>query len=672
MARDLGLPVPPAFVITTETCRRFLADGWPAGLDDELRERMRGLEARLGRRFGDPADPLLVSVRSGAPVSMPGMMDTILDLGLNDATTAGLARVTGDEAFARVVPRALRVELPLDRRRRGRAGRPVGAAAAGAIEAVFRSWQSDRARAYRRKEGIPDDLGTAVTVQAMVFGNRGPDSATGVLFTRDPATGEPALYGDVLFGAQGEDVVAGTHRTEPIAVLDDRLPAVAAELRGGRRRASSATSATCATSSSRSSRAGSGCSRSGSASEARGGPADRRRHGRGPGLPADAGPRPSSGSRSLLADPPTIASARSDVRPAAAHGPARVAGDGQRRDRHRPRGGPGGRGRRRAGDPRPRRDLARRCPRHGGGGRHPHLAGRAREPRRGRRPRLGDPGRRRGGRPRASRTAGSRSATGRSRPATSSRSTADRRGVRGRRSRARPRSSPRSARSSAWAAELGIEIAAARPARRTRPRSAGASWRPARRARTVTADRCLQVIAIKGFAQPGAIAEAVLADAGRRRADPRPAGDRRARRELGRRLQADRRRDGPGGRPPRRGPRRLGRRRGRRRPRRLPRPRPRGEGHGHRVAAPRRHGAGRQRPRRRRTTTRRSSTGSRPWMPTRRRGSRPLGAGLRRLGRLRRRDSPARSPGRGPATAGSSPHPASTATTASGSSSTRT
>ena len=96
MARDLGLPVPPGFVITTETCRRFLAGGWPAGLADELRERMAGIEAVLGRRFGDPADPLLVSVRSGAPVSMPGMMDTILDLGLDDATTAGLARVTGD------------------------------------------------------------------------------------------------------------------------------------------------------------------------------------------------------------------------------------------------------------------------------------------------------------------------------------------------------------------------------------------------------------------------------------------------------------------------------------------------------------------------------------------------------------------------------------------------
>ena len=230
MARDLGLPVPPGFVISTEACRRFLAGGWPAGLDDELRERMGGVEAAVGRQFGDASDPLLVSVRSGAPVSMPGMMDTILDLGLDDATTAGLARVTGDEAFARScrerfeasfrsivgvadVPPDPWIQLHL------------------AIEAVFRSWESDRARTYRRKEGIPDDLGTAVTVQAMVFGNRGPTSATGVLFTRDPATGAPALYGDLLFDAQGEDVVAGTHQTEPIGVLDERLPAAAADLR---------------------------------------------------------------------------------------------------------------------------------------------------------------------------------------------------------------------------------------------------------------------------------------------------------------------------------------------------------------------------------------------------------------------------------------------------------
>jgi pyruvate, orthophosphate dikinase len=230
MARDLGLPVPPAFVVTTEACRMFLADGWPDGLDAELRERMAGLEAAVGRRFGAADDPLLVSVRSGAPVSMPGMMDTILDLGLNDTTTAGLARATGDEAFA------------VDCRERFEATfrSIVGAADVPddpwhqlrlAIEAVFRSWQSDRAIAYRAKEGIPDDLGTAVTVQAMVFGNRGADSATGVLFTRDPASGEDRLYGDILFDAQGEDVVAGSHATEPIAVLDERLPEVAAELR---------------------------------------------------------------------------------------------------------------------------------------------------------------------------------------------------------------------------------------------------------------------------------------------------------------------------------------------------------------------------------------------------------------------------------------------------------
>ena len=161
---------------------------------------------------------------------MPGMMDTILDLGLNDATTAGLARATGDEAFAADCRQRFEAtfrsivgvaDVPDDPWQQLRL----------AIEAVFRSWQSDRAVAYRAKEGIADDLGTAVTVQAMVFGNRGADSATGVLFTRDPASGEDRLYGDILFDAQGEDVVAGTHATEPIAVLDERLPAVAAELR---------------------------------------------------------------------------------------------------------------------------------------------------------------------------------------------------------------------------------------------------------------------------------------------------------------------------------------------------------------------------------------------------------------------------------------------------------
>ena len=231
MATELDLPVPPGFTITTAACRDYLADGWPAGLDEELREHMAHVEDRVGRRFGDAVDPLLVSIRSGAPISMPGMMDTILNLGLNDATAAGLARVTGDDAFG------------ADCRRRFDAmfRDIVGVDAVpddpwlqlrAAVEAVFRSWNSDRARTYRRREGIPDDLGTAVTIQTMVFGNRGADSGTGVLFTRNPATGEPVLYGDVLFDAQGEDVVAGTHHTEPITALDERLPAVAHELRG--------------------------------------------------------------------------------------------------------------------------------------------------------------------------------------------------------------------------------------------------------------------------------------------------------------------------------------------------------------------------------------------------------------------------------------------------------
>jgi pyruvate,orthophosphate dikinase len=230
MAVDLGLPVPPAFTITTTACNAYLADGWPDGLDAELREHMARMEERVGHRFGDPVDPLLVSVRSGAPVSMPGMMDTILNLGLNDATTAGLAEASESPKFAANCRARFETMFCAI----------VGVDAApddpwaqlrAAVEAVFRSWNSDRARTYREREGIPDDLGTAVTVQAMVFGNRSVDSGTGVLFTRNPATGEPVLYGDVMFNAQGEDVVAGTHHTQPIAVLDERMPTVACELR---------------------------------------------------------------------------------------------------------------------------------------------------------------------------------------------------------------------------------------------------------------------------------------------------------------------------------------------------------------------------------------------------------------------------------------------------------
>lgn len=230
MANELGLPVPPGFVITTEACKAFMSEGWPRGLDEELRTHMARVEQRAGRRFGDAADPLLVSVRSGAPVSMPGMLDTILNLGLNDQTTAGLAVVSGDGSFAAACRERLATmyrdivgvaEVPPDPWKQLRT----------AVEAVFRSWDSERARAYRQKEAIPADLGTAVVVQAMVFGNRGLDSATGVLFTRNPATGENVLYGDILFGAQGEDVVAGTHTTEPVSILETHMPAVAAELR---------------------------------------------------------------------------------------------------------------------------------------------------------------------------------------------------------------------------------------------------------------------------------------------------------------------------------------------------------------------------------------------------------------------------------------------------------
>ncbi len=230
MANELGLPVPPGFVITTEACKAYGREGWPAGLDSELRAQVARIGEQVGRTYGDPRDPLLVSVRSGAPVSMPGMLDTILNIGLNPATTEGLAVASGDPSFATGCRRRLESmycdivgvgSVPDDPWQQLRA----------AVEAVFRSWDSARARAYRERESISADLGTAVVVQAMVFGNRGADSATGVLFTRNPATGENQLYGDVLFGAQGEDVVAGTHATEPVSVLEERLPAVAVQLR---------------------------------------------------------------------------------------------------------------------------------------------------------------------------------------------------------------------------------------------------------------------------------------------------------------------------------------------------------------------------------------------------------------------------------------------------------
>jgi pyruvate,orthophosphate dikinase len=226
----LGLPVPPGFAVSTAACRGYLAGGWPEGLDEEIREHVSRLEETVGRRFGDAADPLLVSVRSGAQVSMPGMMDTILNVGLNDETAEGLVQVSGDRDFVEAChARLQKMYIAI-----------VGVATVpdepweqlrGAIEAVFRSWNSERALSYRAREGISDDLGTAITVQAMVFGNRSESSATGVVFTRNPATGEASLYGDLIFQAQGEDVVAGTHQTEPITVLDERMPDIAEELR---------------------------------------------------------------------------------------------------------------------------------------------------------------------------------------------------------------------------------------------------------------------------------------------------------------------------------------------------------------------------------------------------------------------------------------------------------
>jgi pyruvate, orthophosphate dikinase len=225
----LGLPVPPGFVVTTEACRAFLRDGrLPDGLGVELASAVAELEAATGRRFGGPQRPLAVSVRSGGSVSMPGMMSTVLNLGLTAEATAGLAAETGDPRFA------------LDARRRflssftAAAGEPVPDDATRQLElavaAVFSSWDSPRARTYRELHDIPDGLGTAVTVQAMVFGNRDDHSGSGVAFSRHPNTGERAPFGEVLFGCQGDDVVAGRSLTRPLHELADRQPTVWAGL----------------------------------------------------------------------------------------------------------------------------------------------------------------------------------------------------------------------------------------------------------------------------------------------------------------------------------------------------------------------------------------------------------------------------------------------------------
>lgn len=229
MTRAMRLPVPPGFTLGTGACRDYLASGWSAAFDAAVEAHLTQIESILDRRFGDPANPLLLSVRSGGAASMPGMMDTVLNVGLNTDNVAGFAASSGGDAdFARDCLRRLResflksvgIEPPRNPREQLRA----------AIEAVFQSWNSDRAKAYRRIENIDDDAGTAVNIQAMVFGNRDARSGTGVVFSRNPSNGEPKIFGDILFQAQGEDVVAGTHRTIDIADLPRRLPDAAADL----------------------------------------------------------------------------------------------------------------------------------------------------------------------------------------------------------------------------------------------------------------------------------------------------------------------------------------------------------------------------------------------------------------------------------------------------------
>ncbi|MGH9297685.1 MAG: pyruvate, phosphate dikinase, partial [Acidimicrobiales bacterium] len=275
MTSVLELPVPYGFTISTDACRAYMTGGWPDGLSDEIAEHLARLEEQMGRKLGEPSDPLLVSVRSGAKFSMPGMMDTVLNLGLNDESVEGLARGTNDERFSfdsyrRFIQMYGRIVLgisgevldePLDRLKEDisaktdadvpadalrklvedlkqvvekETGEPFPQAPkdqlTGAIEAVFRSWNGARAIAYRVRECISHDLGTAVNVQAMVFGNRDDKSGTGVGFTRDPATGAQGAYGDFLVNAQGEDVVAGIRNTEPLSGLDNRFPDIYREL----------------------------------------------------------------------------------------------------------------------------------------------------------------------------------------------------------------------------------------------------------------------------------------------------------------------------------------------------------------------------------------------------------------------------------------------------------
>ncbi len=273
-----GVPVPPGFSVTTEACNSYLeADGrFPSGMWDQELEALRSVEKATRKVFGDPSNPLLVSCRSGAKFSMPGMMDTVLNIGLNDETAAGMAELTGDETFVYDAYRRL-VEMfgevvlgipdeafegPMDEYKEKRGVKSDTELTAEdwknlvekfktvvrenmgfefpqdpydqlrlATEAVFKSWFGKRAVDYRNAAGIAHDLGTGVNIQTMVFGNMGWDSGTGVAFTRDPATGENELYGDYLLNAQGEDVVAGIRNTKKISVLEDEMPEAYKEFR---------------------------------------------------------------------------------------------------------------------------------------------------------------------------------------------------------------------------------------------------------------------------------------------------------------------------------------------------------------------------------------------------------------------------------------------------------
>ena len=275
MMSVLNLPVPHGFTISTDACRDYMHGGWPKSLTDEMTKHVAALEKKMGRKLGDSKDPLLVSVRSGAKFSMPGMMDTVLNLGLNDKSVIALASTTNNERFAydsyrRFISMYGRIVLGLDgavfehalekakevanaktdadipasalkelcevykKAVATATGKPFPQDPAkqlrGAVEAVFRSWNGPRAIAYRVREKISHELGTAVNVQAMVFGNRDENSGTGVGFTRNAATGDAKPYGDFLVNAQGEDVVAGIRNTEDLNALKKKFPKIHAEL----------------------------------------------------------------------------------------------------------------------------------------------------------------------------------------------------------------------------------------------------------------------------------------------------------------------------------------------------------------------------------------------------------------------------------------------------------